>query len=104
MEDILECKIDGVEVSDLLSFIERETGKIKLDDLRPSDMVFSDGFRLAVLKRITKRCFDIFISLIILILTAPLMLLTALAVWLESGCRGPIFLFTRASRQKRTSI
>ena len=91
MEDILECKIDGVEVSDLLAFIERETGKIKLDDLRPSDMVFSDGFRLAVLKRTTKRCFDILISLIILILTAPLMLLTALAVWLESGCREPIF-------------
>jgi sugar transferase (PEP-CTERM system associated) len=91
MKDILDCKISGVEVSEFLLFMERETGQIDLDDLRPSSMIYSDGFHQAVLKVSSKRLFDLLISLIILILTSPLILLTALAVWLESGGRDPVF-------------
>jgi len=91
IDEILECKISGVHVVDLLMFFERETGKIRLDALQPSNMIFSDGFHQAVLKTTSKRLFDIFATLLLLSFTWPIMLLTALAIWLESGGRGPVF-------------
>lgn len=91
VDEILECKISGVHVADLLTFFERETGKIRLDALRPSNMIFSDGFHQAVLKTTSKRLFDIVTALLLLSLTWPIMLLTTLAIWLESGGREPIF-------------
>lgn len=90
VDDILECKVRGVEITDFLTFYERETGKIRLDDLRASSMIFSDGFHQAGIKSTSKRLFDVFASTLLLMLTWPVMLLTALAIWLESGCRGPI--------------
>jgi sugar transferase (PEP-CTERM system associated) len=103
MKDILDCKISGVEVSEFLLFMERETGQIDLDDLRPSSMIYSDGFHQAVLKISSKRLFDILISLFILILTSPLILLTALAVWLESKGHDPIFyLQERVGKNEKT--
>ena len=91
MTDILDCKISGIRVSDHVSFIERETGKIALDSLRPSDMIFSDGFHQAVLKTFGKRSFDIIVSFLLLVIAAPFMLLTALAIRLESNRGDPIF-------------
>jgi sugar transferase (PEP-CTERM system associated) len=91
VEDILECKISGVQVTDLLTFFERETGKIQLDALQPSSMIFSDGFYQAVLKTTIKRLFDIRAASLLLLFTWPVMVLTALAIWMESGGRGPIF-------------
>lgn len=87
---ILECKVRGVEITDFLTFYERETGKIRLDDLRASNLIFSDGFHQVGLKNTSKRLFDVLASLLLLSLTWPVMLLAALAIWLESGCRGPI--------------
>jgi len=85
---VLECKVRGVEVSNFLTFYERETGKIHLDDLCPSNMIFSDGFHQAGIKSTSKRLFDVLASLLLLLLTWPVMLLAALAIWMESG--GPI--------------
>ena len=48
VDDILECKMSGVEVVDLVSFFERQTGKIKLDALHPSSMIFSGAIPFAV--------------------------------------------------------
>ncbi len=89
VEQILECKISGVQVSALLTFFERETGKIRLDDLQPSSLIFSDGFHQAVLKTTGKRLFDILNAALLLVLTWPIMALTGLAIWLESG--RPVF-------------
>lgn len=91
IEEILECKINGVEVTDLSTFCERETGRINLSALHPSSMIFSDGFHQAVLKTTSKRLFDILASLLLLLVTWPIMLLTAAAIWIESGGRGPVF-------------
>ncbi len=90
VEEILECKISGVDVTDLLTFFERETGKIQLEALHPSSMIFSDGFHQAVLKTTSKRLFDILASLLLLALTWPLMLATAVAIWFEGWGRDPI--------------
>lgn len=88
MEEILECKLNGVAVVDLSSFFERETGHVQLDSLNTSWIIFSDGFFQGSIKTITKRAFDIGISGLLLVLAAPVMLLTMLAIKLES--RGPL--------------
>lgn len=90
VRDILDCKMSGISVVDLLTFFERETGKVRLDILQPSWLFLSDGFRLNALRKVSKRIFDISIVLLMLPIALPLMLVTGLAVFLESGGRGPI--------------
>ena len=90
MHEILDCKMSGVDVVDLLSFFEREMGKIKLDVLDPSWMFLSDGFRGGSVRAYLKRLFDILLALALLPLLLPLMLLVAIAVFVEGGFRGPI--------------
>ena len=82
--DLLDCKMDGVSVVDLLTFFERETGKIKLDLMNPSWLFLSDGFRVSTVRSMTKRTFDIFVCLLLLPVFFPVMVLVAAAVWFES--------------------
>lgn len=91
VQEILDCKMSGISVVDLLTFFERETGKVRLDIMNPSWLFLSDGFRLNALRRVSKRVFDIGCALLILPFALPLMLLTGIAVFLESGGRGPVF-------------
>ncbi|HYJ31447.1 MAG TPA: TIGR03013 family XrtA/PEP-CTERM system glycosyltransferase [Allosphingosinicella sp.] len=98
LSDLLRAKTTGVEVNDLSTFLERETGRVDLDSLNPSWLIFSDGFSAGRrLSSIGKRMFDVFVSIAILILTAPLVAVTALAVKLES--KGPAFF-----RQRRVGL
>lgn len=90
VEDLLDCKMSGVDVVDTQTFFERETGKVRLETLHPSWLIFSDGFRQAGMQLVIKRSFDVVISLLILLLSLPAILLATIAIWLESGCRGPI--------------
>ncbi len=87
--ELLECKLEGIEVTDISSFFERETGHVQLDSLNPSWMVFSDGFSRTSAKSTVKRFFDVFVSLMLLMLTLPVTLLTALLIVAESGL--PLF-------------
>ncbi len=89
IEELLECKLEGIEVTDISSFFERETGHVQLDSLNPSWMVFSDGFGRTSTKSMSKRIFDVGVSLLLLVATLPVTLLTALLIVLESG--RPIF-------------
>ena len=90
LNDLLRIKTTGVEVRDFSSFLERETGRVDLDSLNPSWLIFSDGFSAGRrLSSIAKRLFDVGTSLVILVAAAPLIALAALAVKLES--RGPAF-------------
>ncbi len=91
LKDILDCKMMGVEVLDMLGFQEKELFKINIDHLHPSWIFFSTGFRLGFFARVMKRLFDILVSLIILVAMAPVMLLVALVSLIESGFRAPIF-------------
>ena len=91
VKDILDCKMSGVSVVDLPTFFERETGKVRLDILQPSWLFLSDGFRLSVLRRISKRVFDFGCAVLALPIVLPLMVVVALAIFVESGARGPIF-------------
>jgi sugar transferase (PEP-CTERM system associated) len=90
LNDLLRVKTTGVHVTDLSSFLERETGRVDLDSLNPSWLIFSDGFSAGRrLSGAAKRAFDIVVSAAILILAGPMILLVALLVKLES--RGPAF-------------
>jgi len=71
-----------------VSFLERETGKVHLDVLNPSWLIFGEGFRRDALRRYSERTFDVIASTILLLIMSPLMLLTALLVKLDGG---PVF-------------
>jgi len=89
VDDILECKMHGIRILDESTFLERQLGKIRLDALHPSGVIFADGFTQAVIRRTEKRLFDIAASLFLLTLALPFMIAAALAILLESG--RPIF-------------
>lgn len=98
MADLLRIKTTGVHVNDLSSFLERETGRVDLASVNPSWLIFSDGFSAGRrLSSIAKRLFDIVASLILLILTGPIIILGAIAVKLDS--KGPAFY-----RQQRVGL
>jgi sugar transferase (PEP-CTERM system associated) len=88
IQQLLQAKLAGVSVEDAATTYERVTGKILLDDLKPSWLIFSDGFRVSRVTRVTKRLFDLALSAIGLVIGAPVMALTALAIRLDSA--GPI--------------
>lgn len=90
MSQLLECKQMGVTVTTLVSFFERELGKVKLNLIDPSWLVFSDGFDATPLRRLGKKLFDFGATFFVLAFTWPLMLLAALAIMIESGLRAPI--------------
>lgn len=98
LKDLLRIKTTGVHVNEISTFLERETGRVDLDSVNPSWLIFSDGFSSSrVLSSAFKRLFDIAASIILLVATAPLLLVTAIAIKLES--KGPVFY-----RQRRVGL
>lgn len=96
--DLLRIKTKGVHVNDFSSFLERETGRVDLDTVNPSWLIFSDGFSSGrLLSSAVKRLFDIVASLILLLATFPLIALFAVLVKLDS--KGPAFF-----RQERVGL
>ena len=86
--ELMNCKMQGIFVRDLLNFVERIKGNIELDVLHPSVMIFSHGFVKATKN---KRIFDILVSIIILAITSPIFILTAALIWLSSFGTKPVF-------------
>ena len=93
-EELLECRLRGINVEEWPTFYEKQTGKILVANLRPSWLIFSDGFVKTETTRMVKRTMDIGLALIGLSLSLPVMALVALAVKLDST--GPMLF-----RQKR---
>ena len=91
MDELLECRLEGLEIVELISFLERETGKVRLDVLNPSWMIFSEGFRQGRVHGTLERAFDVVASVGLLLAALPVMLLAALAIKLEDGPRAAIF-------------
>jgi sugar transferase (PEP-CTERM system associated) len=89
MEDLLNCKLSGIAVFDLASYFERALGQIRLDSLKVGWLIFGEGFRQGYWRAFVKRVFDIAAACILLLLTSPVMLATALLIVLENGF--PVF-------------
>lgn len=98
LNDLLRIKTKGVHVNDFSSFLERETGRVDLDTVNPSWLIFSDGFSSGrAFSSAVKRIFDIVASIILLLVTFPVIALFALIVKLDS--KGPAFF-----RQQRVGL
>lgn len=91
MAELLACRLRGVSVLELEAFCERELGKVALELVRPSCFVYSQRSNASVLRRVGKRLFDIVGASVLLLCLWPLAALVALAIWIESRGRGPIF-------------
>lgn len=89
VDTLLQLKMSGVTIETGESLFEQVCGKLPVEQLNPSYLVFSNGFKVSKLTSIYKRTFSIIFSLIGLVFSAPLMVLTAIAIKLDS--RGPVF-------------
>ena len=89
--DLLDCRLAGIDITELLTFLERETGRVRIDVLNPSWMIFGDGFRRDSLRLFSARALDLLASSAILLITWPLMLATMIAIKLEEGFAAPVF-------------
>jgi sugar transferase (PEP-CTERM system associated) len=90
LDQLLDCKLAGIRVSEDISFLERETGRLDIRSLSSGWLVFSDGFSYSPLRDSLERAFDIAVSMSLLLVTWPIMLLVALAIKLEDGVRAPL--------------
>ncbi|MEO7494784.1 MAG: TIGR03013 family XrtA/PEP-CTERM system glycosyltransferase [Massilia sp.] len=89
IKELLDCKLQGLKVTDAATFFERETCQIRVDSLQPSWLVFGGGFDQSYIRTFMKRGFDLICSTLILVATFPIMLITAAAIYLEDGA--PVF-------------
>jgi sugar transferase (PEP-CTERM system associated) len=88
VDQLLEVKFRGVEVQEGIDFYEEITGKIYVRDLKPSQLIFAEGFTARLTTRRLKRILDVVCAVIGLVLAAPIMLLATVLIRLES--KGPI--------------
>ena len=88
---LLDCRLAGLEVTELVSFLERETGRVRVDLLNPGWMIFGGGFKRDIMRRFTSRLLDIAASSMILVISLPFILLTAISIKLEDGIRSDVF-------------
>jgi sugar transferase (PEP-CTERM system associated) len=89
MDQLLEMKLDGVSFDHLASVYEEYTGKIAVENLRPSWLIFSAGFRKSAWLAAAKRVLDLVAATIGILVAAPIMILVAAAIRLTSV--GPAF-------------
>ncbi len=85
VSELLACKFKGMSVVDLLTFLERETGRVKVDLVNPAWLIFSEGFESQARKRLATRVADFASALLLLIVTSPIMVVVALAVFVDDG-------------------
>ncbi|WP_267876168.1 TIGR03013 family XrtA/PEP-CTERM system glycosyltransferase [Massilia sp. PAMC28688] len=89
IKELLDCKLQGIKVTDAANFFERESCQIRVDSLQPSWLVFGGGFDQSFIRSFMKRGFDLVCSGIILTATFPIMVITGILIYLED--RSPIF-------------
>jgi sugar transferase (PEP-CTERM system associated) len=97
---LLRLKTRGVQVQDGAEVYEAATGKVPIDSIRPSWLIFSQGFRVSPWMLLYKGSFSFILSLVALALCLPLVALIALAIWLSSGSP-VIFRQTRIGKNGR---
>ena len=100
--ELLDCKMSGIDILDMVSFFERRTGKIRLDVLYPSWLYLSEGFHESAFRDAMKRTFDIAVALLLLPIALPVMLLCSVAILIESKGRGGVIY--RQTRVKRDNM
>jgi len=90
MEDLLECKMEGIRIVDGATFYERESRKVALEMVTRGWLVFSDGFTVSSVFGVGKRSLDLLAATVLFLAGAPLMLLTVIAIKIEDGLKAPV--------------
>jgi len=85
LRELLDCKLQGVKVVDIATHFERTLGQIRLESLSAGWLIFGDGFGTGWFRALIKRIFDIICATILIVLTLPVMLITAILIVLEDG-------------------
>jgi sugar transferase (PEP-CTERM system associated) len=95
---LLECKMRGFAIEEGIEFYEHLTGRLQVESLRPSFLIFSGGFKKSKLTMLTRRIIEFVLSLIGLILLSPVIL--AVSVLIKIDSRGPVFYRQERAGQK----
>ena len=90
-DELFKCRLQGIKVMNLVNFFEREASKILVDFATPGWMTLTEDLRSNASGSLIKRTFDICASFLLLMATWPVMLVTAVAIWIEDGVKSPIF-------------
>jgi sugar transferase (PEP-CTERM system associated) len=99
LKELLDCRLAGIPISEQVTFLERETGKVHLELLTPSWMIFGGGFHRDGVRRHSERVLDLFAALCLLAVASPIIIFTILAIKLEEGFSAPLLY-----RQKRVGL
>jgi sugar transferase (PEP-CTERM system associated) len=97
MRELLDCKLEGVRVSDIATYFEQNLGQIRLESASAGWLIFGEGFNQGFVRTSVKRLFDIAGAVVLIVVSLPIMVLTALAIKLESP--GPVLY-----RQERVGL
>lgn len=81
--ELIRCRTAGIEVLEGSSFYEMLTGKLLVTQIKPSWLIFSEGFKKSKFRTLVKRLEDILISLIMLVLLSPILLIISILIKLE---------------------
>ena len=103
VRELLEARLQGIDVIDLLEFLERETGKIRVDLVNPGWLIFAPGFRRSRFRQFATRALDLIVSGMLLLVTWPVLLLAMVAIKIEDGLSAPVlYRQCRVGRGNRT--
>ena len=94
INELFACKVRGIEITEILDFIERETGQIAVNLIYPSWVIYSNGFAsLNHLRNTLDWIFNASMALVLFLLTWPIMLITVILMKLDEGIKAPIFYY-----------
>lgn len=92
VDELFACKIRGIEITEILDFIERETGQIAVNLIYPSWVIYSNGFASAnYLRNTLDWVFNASLGFFLFLFTWPIMLVTAILIKLDEGLKAPVF-------------
>ncbi|MBU1479798.1 MAG: TIGR03013 family PEP-CTERM/XrtA system glycosyltransferase, partial [Gammaproteobacteria bacterium] len=99
VEHLFKCKTRGIDVIEILDFIEQETGQIAVNLIYPSWVIYSNGFEMNHrFKTSLDHRLNALLAIVVLCLLWPLMLITALAIYLDDGRRTGASVFYKQIR------
>ncbi len=94
VEELLQLRLNGVRIEEATSWLEKISGRIEVEQLYPSWLIFADGFRFSTSFNVMRRALSMIVSLILLLVVLPVLPFVILAIKLDS--KGPVLY-----RQKR---
>jgi sugar transferase (PEP-CTERM system associated) len=84
VEELLQLRLNGVRIEEATSWLEKISGRIEVEQLYPSWLIFADGFRFSTSLTLMRRMLSTLMALLLLLVTLPFLPLVILAIKLDS--------------------